>query len=83
MFIIAKCVVLPPSTEASVSAPPSNVRLIYMAPHQIAVQNRIVLLASGILNALPYVPTKVHVANASEPTTLPKGILIGIRTDLP
>lgn len=57
-FRVAKCVAIASKTEAYASVPTSTLGLIYMAPHPNLVRKQMVLLASGIVNALPHIQTK-------------------------
>lgn len=73
LFRVVKCVAIPPNTQACVSVTTSSVVLGYMVPHSNPAQNRIFILASVIVDALPHVPTTILVTNLSKkPTTLRK-----------
>lgn len=65
VFRVAKYVVIPPSTEASVSITTSCAGLINTVPHPSLMRNRIILLVSEVLNVQPPVLTKICVWNVS------------------
>lgn len=72
LFGVAKCVLILPNAEASVSVTTSSARLIHMAPHRDSMRNRMFLPASGIFHALPNMPIPIRITNFSKKlTTLP------------
>lgn len=55
-----------------------------MAQHSSYMRNRMALPASVIANARPHVPIRIKIENIErKQTTLPKGIFIGGKNDLP
>lgn len=75
---------IPLNIESPASVTTSSVRLSYIASHPNSMRNRMVLHASGIVNALLHVPTSIRVVIfPKKRTKLPKGMLFGVRTDLP
>lgn len=82
-FRVAKGVAILPNIEASVSVTISSAERFYIAPHASLMQIRVVLPSPVIVKALPHIPRKLHVENFSKKrTTLPKGVLTSIRTDI-
>lgn len=80
----AKWVATPPNTEASVSVTTSRSRITYMAPQPVSIQNLMVLAALTVVNSQRHVLTKIRFKNFSKnPTSLPKGMLACLETNLP
>lgn len=50
LFRVAKCIAIPPSTEAFVSVTTSRAKLTYMVPHLSSMRNQIVQSATWIIN---------------------------------
>lgn len=79
LFRVVKFVVIPPSSEASVSVTITSPRLFYMVPDLKSMGNRLVLTTSGITNALSHVPIPICLAKLLKtPTTLAKDMPIGV-----
>lgn len=76
LFRVTKCITILPNMKPFVSVMTSSTRLIHMAPYPHSRQNRLVLPASGTVNALAHVPITVHRANISkQKTTLLNGMV--------
>lgn len=83
LFKVANSVGTLLNTEESISVTTSSVGRIYIVPRLNSIRNGMVLPASGIVPTLLPVPSKIRVASFSKKlTTLPKPMLIGVKSDL-
>lgn len=81
---VAKGVLIPPNSEASVSVTISRAGTIYIALHTDSIRIGMALQASGSFNVLPHMPIPRGVAKVLEkPTRVSRRMIVHIKTGLP